>query len=62
MNHIQRSADGKGFKQVWHAEQLGKSFSVVNSYVCNRCQPSLEVLLIAKIFQVNPKDLIESKE
>lgn len=52
-----------GVKQAWLTEQLGKSFSVVNSYVCNRRQPSLEELFeIAKILQVNPKDLIESKE
>ncbi|MCB6996562.1 helix-turn-helix domain-containing protein [Alistipes communis] len=46
-------------ERTWLAEQLGKSFSVVNSYVCNRRQPSLEVLFeIAKILQVSPKDLI----
>ena len=44
------------------AEKLGKSFCIVNSYVCNRRQPSLEVLFeIARILQVDPKDLIDSK-
>ena len=43
-------------------EKLGKSFCIVNSYVCNRRQPSLEVLFeIARILQVDPKDLIDSK-
>ena len=52
----------KGIKQTWLAEQLGKSFSVVNSYVCNRRQPSLEVLFeIATILQVDPKELIKSE-
>ena len=32
---------------------------MVNAYVCNRKQPSLEVLnKVAKILQVNVKDLI----
>ena len=45
------------------AEQLGKSFSIVNAYACNRRQPSLEQLFeIAKILQVEPKDLIANKE
>ena len=49
-------------KQTWLAEQLGKSFCIVNSYVCNRRQPSLEVLFeIAKILNVEPKELIDSK-
>jgi putative transcriptional regulator len=52
----------KGIKQTWLAEKLGKSFCIVNSYVCNRRQPSLDVLFeIANILQVNPKDLISSK-
>ena len=47
----------------WLAEQLGKSFSIVNAYACNRRQPSLEQLFeIAKILQVEPKDLIANKE
>ena len=63
MNRIKEVLTEKGIKQTWLAEQLGKSFSVVNSYVCNRRQPSLEMLFeIAKILQVNPKDLIDSKE
>ena len=52
----------KGIKQTWLAEKFGKSFCIVNSYVCNRRQPSLEVLFeIARILQVDPKDLIDSK-
>ena len=52
----------KGIKQTWLAEKLGKSFSIVNSYVCNRRQPSLEVLFeIADILQIDVKELIKSK-
>ena len=50
-------------KQTWLAERLGKSFCIVSSYVCNRCQPSLDVLFeIAKILNIDPKELIDSNE
>ena len=63
MNCIEEVLEERGIKQTWLAEKLGKSFCMVNSYVCNRRQPSLEVLFdIAKILNVNPKDLIDSKE
>jgi transcriptional regulator with XRE-family HTH domain len=53
----------RGIKHTWLAERLGKSFCIVNSYVCNRRQPSLDVLFeIAKILNVDPKELIESHE
>ena len=58
-NRIKEVLEEKGIKQIWLAEKLGKSFCMVNSYVCNRRQPSLEVLFeIAKILQVKPQDLI----
>ena len=63
MNRIKEVLEERGIKQTWLAEKLGKSFCMVNSYVCNRRQPSLEVLFeIAKILNVDPKDLIDSKE
>lgn len=44
------------------AEQIGKSFSQTNAYVCNRRQPSLEMLFeIARVLDVDVKDLIDSK-
>ena len=62
MNRIKEVLEEKGIKQIWLAEKLGKSFSIVNAYVCNRRQPSLEGLFeIAEILQVDVKDLIESK-
>lgn len=36
MNQIKEVLEEKGIKQTWFAEQLGKSFTTVNSYVCNR--------------------------
>lgn len=63
MNRIKEVLEERGIKQTWLAEKLGKSFCMVNSYVYNRRQPGLEVLFeIAKILNVNPKDLIDSKE
>ena len=60
-NRIKEVLEERGIKQTWLAEKLGKSFCMVNSYVCNRRQPSLEVLFeIAKILNVNPKDLIDN--
>lgn len=62
MNRIKDVLKEKGIKQTWLAEKLGKSFSIVNSYVCNRRQPSLEVLFeIAEILQIDAKELIKSK-
>ncbi len=63
MNRIKEVLEDRGIKQTWLAERLGKSFCIVNSYVCNRRQPSLEVLFeIAQILNVDPKELIESNE
>jgi len=61
MNRIKEVLEDKGIKQMWLAEKLGKSFSIVNAYVCNRRQPSLEVLYqIANLLQVDVKDLLIS--
>ena len=63
MNRIKEVLEERGIKQTWLAKRLGKSFCIVNSYVCNRRQPSLDVLFeIAKILNVDPKELINSKE
>ena len=59
MNRIKEVLEEKGIKQTWLAEKLGKSFSIVNAYVCNRRQPSLETLFqIAEILGVDVKILI----
>ena len=61
MNRIKEVLDERGIKQVWLAEKLNKSYNMVNSYVQNRRQPSLEVLYqIAEILNVDAKDLIIS--
>ena len=59
MNRIKEVLDEKGIKQTWLAEKLKKSYNMVNSYVQNRRQPSLEDLYkIAEILDVNAKDLL----
>jgi transcriptional regulator with XRE-family HTH domain len=59
MNRIKEVLEEKGIKQTWLAEQLGKSYNMVNGYVQNRTQPRLEVLYdIAKILDVQAKDLL----
>jgi len=59
MNRIKEVLESKGLTQVWLAETLGKSYNMVNSYVQNRRQPSIEVLYqIAKILNVDATDLL----
>jgi len=63
MNRIKEVLESKGIKQTWLAEKLGKSYNMVNSYVQNRRQPSLEDLnRIANILDVDVKDLIISNK
>ena len=59
MNRIKDILDEKGIKQTWLAQKLGKSYNMINSYVKNRRQPSIEDLYkIAKILDVEAKDLL----
>jgi len=59
MNRIKKVLEEKGIKQVWLAEQLGKSYNMVNSYVQNRRQPSIEDLYkIAELLKVDARDLL----
>lgn len=63
LNRIKEVLEEKGIKQTWLAEKLGKSFTMVNSYACNRRQPSLEVLFeIAEILEVDVRELIDSEK
>lgn len=63
MNRIKEVLEEKGIKQIWLAEQLGKSYNMVNSYVQNRRQPSIECLYeIAEILKVSAKELLVENE
>lgn len=62
-NRIKEVLEQKGIKQTWLAEQLGKSYNMVNGYVQNRRQPSIEDLnRIAKILNVDVRDLLKSNK
>lgn len=63
MNRIKEVLDEKGIKQTWLAEQLGKSYNMVNAYVQNRQQPRLEILYeIANILKIDVKELLKSNK
>ena len=63
MNRIKKVLEEKGIKQVWLAEQLGKSYNMVNSYVQNRRQPSIEDLYkIAELLKVDARDLLMERK
>jgi transcriptional regulator with XRE-family HTH domain len=63
MNRLKEVLDEKGIKQIWLAEKLGKSYNMVNGYVKNRRQPSLELLnRMAEILNVDVKELITSNK
>ncbi len=60
MNRIKEVLKDKGIKQTWLAEKLGKSYNIVNGYVTNKRQPSIEVLYeIARLLQVDAKELLQ---
>ena len=59
MNRIKEVLEEKGVKQTWLADRLNKSYNMVNSYVQNRRQPSLDDLYkIAEILGVEAKQLL----
>lgn len=63
MNRIKEVLEEKQITQTWLSEKLGKSYNMVNSYVQNRRQPSIEILFdIAKILKVDVKDLLSSNK
>lgn len=44
-------------------EKIRRRFSQTNAFVCNRRQPSLELLFkITEVLQVDVKELIDSKK
>jgi transcriptional regulator with XRE-family HTH domain len=63
MNRIKEILKLKGIKQKWLSQQLGKSYNMINSYVQNRRQPSIEDLYkIAEIFEVDVKEMLVSNK
>ncbi len=63
MNRIKEVLEHEGIKQVWLADQLGKSYNIVNGYVQNRSQASIEVLYkITSYLDIDPRDLLVAPE
>lgn len=63
MNRIKDILSKQGRSQTWLAHKLGKSYNMVNSYVQNRRQPSIEILYkIAHFLEVDVRLLLLSKE
>ena len=63
MNRIKEVLKEKGVKQIWLADKLGKSYNMVNGYVQNRKQPSIECLYeIAEILNISAKELLVENE
>lgn len=63
MNRIKEVLEEKGIKQTWLAEKLGKSYNMVNAYVQNRRQPSLETLYkISELLSVDVRELLNGKD
>lgn len=60
MNRIKKVLKEQGRTQTWLAEQIEKSYVVVNNYCNNNSQPSLGVLnKITKILDVDVRELID---
>lgn len=64
LNRIKIVLVEKEISQVQLAEKIGKSFSTINTYCCNRLQTSLDMLLqrISEILGVKMKYLIIEQE
>lgn len=63
MNRIKEVLKQKHLTQTWLATELGKSYNMVNSYVQNRRQPSIEMLYeIAELLQIDPRELLVLKK
>jgi transcriptional regulator with XRE-family HTH domain len=63
MNRIKEVLEEKGRTQIWLAEQLDKSYNMVNAYAGNRRQPSIEILFrIADILEVEARELLTTQD
>ena len=59
LNRIKSVLADKDMSQTELGEKIGKSFSTVNAYCCNRQQPTLELLSkIANVLSVSMKEVI----
>jgi len=62
MNRIKEILDEKNLKQTWLAENLGKSYNMVNAYAQNRRQPSIETLYkISELLNIEVRELLNER-
>lgn len=62
MNRIKEVLKEKHLTQTWLSTKLGKSYNMVNAYVQNRRQPSIEILYeIGSLLKTDPRDLLVIK-
>lgn len=58
-NRIKEVLTEKGLSQAWLADELDKTYPIINGYVNNHTQPSIPVLYkIAELLEVDPRDLL----
>lgn len=55
LNRIKDILEQKGISQTWLAKQVGKSFSTINSYACNRYLEKTVKLTPKKRRKLTPK-------
>ena len=61
MNRIKEVLEEKGIKQKWLAERMAKSYNMINSYVQNRRQPSIDDLFkMARILGVDAREMLKT--
>ena len=50
----------RAIMQIWLAKELGMSFNITNTYLCDRKQPNLAIVFkVADLLNVSPKDLVK---
>jgi len=60
MNTIKKVLKNQGRSQMWLADKIDKSYTVVTNYCNNRNQPSLHVLKsVAEVLDVDIRELLE---
>lgn len=59
-NLIKEHLKKRDITQTWLAKELGMSFNITNTYVCNRKQPNLAIIFkVADYLNVSPKELVK---
>ena len=62
INRIKVMLAEKGRTNKWLAVQVGKDPATISKWCTNAAQPSLEMLQVAKVLEVEVKDLIREQD